>query len=140
MKDGSRMGAKVRALRRRQSLSQAKLAEMLGISASYLNLIEHDRRPLSAPLLIKLAQAFQLDLTAFAPELILVSAGFDAHKDDPLAGLNFEDEDYAWVTERLVGAAAELCDGRLISTLEGGYNHEALGRSCVAHVRALMAA
>jgi acetoin utilization deacetylase AcuC-like enzyme len=79
-------------------------------------------------------------LTAFAPELILVSAGFDAHKDDPLAGLNFEDEDYAWVTERLVGAAAELCDGRLISTLEGGYNHDALGRSCVAHVKALMAA
>jgi len=79
-------------------------------------------------------------LHAFAPELILVSAGFDAHKDDPLAGLNFEDEDYAWVTEMLVGAAAELSGGRLVSTLEGGYDLPALGRSCVAHVRALMAA
>jgi acetoin utilization deacetylase AcuC-like enzyme len=79
-------------------------------------------------------------LTAFAPELILVSAGFDAHKDDPLAGLNFEDEDYAWVTQALVTAATEVCGGRLVSTLEGGYDLGALGRSSVEHVKALMAA
>lgn len=68
MKPGARLGAKVRALRRRERLSQIQLAKRLDISASYLNLIEHDRRPLSAPLLIKLAQLFQLDLQAFAAE------------------------------------------------------------------------
>jgi XRE family transcriptional regulator, fatty acid utilization regulator len=62
------MGAKIRALRRRQGMSQVKLAETLGISASYLNLIEHDRRPLSAALLIELARAFRLDLKAFSGE------------------------------------------------------------------------
>jgi hypothetical protein len=60
------LGARIRALRRRENLSQAKLAERLGISASYLNLIEHDRRPLSAQVLIRLAQQFHLDLKAFA--------------------------------------------------------------------------
>lgn len=68
MKDGVRLGAKIRSLRRRESLSQARLAEMLGISASYLNLIEHNQRPISAALLIKLAQLFQLDLQSFAEE------------------------------------------------------------------------
>mgnify|MGYP006122533911 CR=1 FL=1 len=57
----SRLGSKVRSLRRRQGLTQAKLAEKLGISTSYLNLIENNRRPLSAPVLIKLAQLFQVD-------------------------------------------------------------------------------
>src|SRR5438046_10253196 len=61
-----RLGAKVRALRRRESLSQAKMAERLGISASYLNLIEHNQRPLSAQVLLRLAQEFQLDLKSFA--------------------------------------------------------------------------
>src|SRR5438067_6349078 len=68
MKESPRLGPKVKALRRRDRLSQVQLAERLGISASYLNLIEHNRRPLSAPLLIKLAQLFQLDLQAFAGE------------------------------------------------------------------------
>jgi predicted transcriptional regulator/transcriptional regulator with XRE-family HTH domain len=63
-----RLGSKVRALRQRERLSQAKLAERLGISASYLNLIEHDHRRLSAPLLIKLSQLFRVDLASFAPE------------------------------------------------------------------------
>jgi predicted transcriptional regulator/DNA-binding XRE family transcriptional regulator len=62
----SKLGRKVRALRRREGITQAALAEKLGISASYLNLIEHDRRPLSAPLLIKLAQLYDLDLKSFA--------------------------------------------------------------------------
>ena len=61
-----RLGGKVRALRRKESLSQVQLAERLGISPSYLNLIENDRRPLTAPLLIKLAQIFHIDLSTFA--------------------------------------------------------------------------
>ena len=64
----SRLGSKVRSLRRRQGLTQAKLAEKLGISTSYLNLIENNRRPLSAPVLIKLAQLFQVDLQTFASD------------------------------------------------------------------------
>src|SRR3954468_3912234 len=61
------LGAKVRAFRRRQGLTQSELSQRLGISASYLNLIENNRRPLTAPLLLKLAQAFELDLAAFTP-------------------------------------------------------------------------
>lgn len=76
---------------------------------------------------------------AFAPELILVSAGFDAHRADPLAGLALEDEDFGWVTRELAAVAAEVCGGRLVSALEGGYDQDALARSCEAHVRALMA-
>lgn len=79
-------------------------------------------------------------LTAFAPEMILVSAGFDAHRGDPLAGLNFEDEDFAWATDEILAVAAETCAGRVVSTLEGGYDLASLARSAGAHVRALMAA
>jgi acetoin utilization deacetylase AcuC-like enzyme len=77
-------------------------------------------------------------LRAFKPEFVLVSAGFDAHVRDPLASLRFEDEDYAWVTARLREAAAELCGGRLVSSLEGGYDLTALAASAAAHVRELM--
>src|SRR5262245_50757582 len=66
MADVPLLGAKVRALRRRENITQVELAERLGVSASYLNLIENNRRPLPAPLLIRLAQIFQLDLTTFA--------------------------------------------------------------------------
>ena len=79
-------------------------------------------------------------LGAFQPDLILISAGFDAHVDDPLAQLCFEIEDYTWVTEKLVTAAAEHCQGRLVSSLEGGYDLAALAASVEVHVRALMAA
>ncbi|MEM7170207.1 MAG: histone deacetylase family protein [Pseudomonadota bacterium] len=79
-------------------------------------------------------------LRTFAPDLLIISAGFDAHEDDPLAGLAFTDEDYAWVTDQLTALAADCCDGRLVSALEGGYDHAALGRSVAAHVKALMAA
>jgi predicted transcriptional regulator/transcriptional regulator with XRE-family HTH domain len=68
MSEGPRLGTKLRALRRREDLTQRELAERLGISASYLNLIEHNNRPLTAPLLIKLAQLFQLDVTSFAAD------------------------------------------------------------------------
>ncbi|MFU8777556.1 MAG: histone deacetylase family protein [Roseovarius sp.] len=76
---------------------------------------------------------------AFKPELILVSAGFDAHRDDPLADLMLETEDFAWVTERLCDLADELCGGKLVSCLEGGYNLYALAESVAAHVDVLIA-
>lgn len=76
----------------------------------------------------------------FAPDLILISAGFDAHRADPLASLELEAEDFGWVTERLAELAAVHCRGRLISTLEGGYDLGALAESVAAHVAALMAA
>ena len=79
-------------------------------------------------------------LEAFRPGLVLVSAGFDGHADDPLAELDLLEADYAWITERLVAVAAASCQGRLVSTLEGGYNLRALATSAAAHVRALMAA
>lgn len=77
-------------------------------------------------------------LEAFAPDFILVSAGFDGHTNDPLAGLNLDDEDYAWITREIVARAETLCDGRLVSTLEGGYDLKALGSATGAHVRELM--
>jgi acetoin utilization deacetylase AcuC-like enzyme len=76
-------------------------------------------------------------LERFEPQLVFVSAGFDAHREDPLAYLQLEDEDYAWVTHRIVEAAERHADGRIISTLEGGYNTVSLARSAVEHVRAL---
>ena len=79
-------------------------------------------------------------LRAFSPDLILVSAGFDAHESDPLATLRLVEDDYAWVSERLCGIADEVCGGRLVATLEGGYDLDALAASVSVHVRALMTA
>jgi acetoin utilization deacetylase AcuC-like enzyme len=79
-------------------------------------------------------------IEAFRPDLILISAGFDGHADDPLAQLDLMDADYAWITEKLGEIARRSCGGRLVSTLEGGYNLRALASSTAAHVRALMAA
>ena len=76
-------------------------------------------------------------LEAYKPQLVFVSAGFDAHKDDPLAYLKLDDEDYRWVTERLVEVADRHAGGRVVSTLEGGYNVAALGRCVVEHVGVL---
>ena len=78
-------------------------------------------------------------LEAHRPELILISAGFDAHRDDPLAGLEFEDEDFAWVTRQLVDVARRHAQGRIVSSLEGGYALGALGRSAAEHVAVLLA-
>ena len=75
-----------------------------------------------------------------APELILVSAGFDAHADDPLANLIWSTEDFAWLTRELCRVAAEVCGGRIVSSLEGGYDLDALAASVAAHVAALMEA
>lgn len=79
-------------------------------------------------------------LDAFAPEFVMISAGFDAHRRDPLAQLMLVEDDYTWVTERLLDCAERHASGRLVSTLEGGYDLPALGASAAAHVRALMAA
>ncbi len=77
-------------------------------------------------------------LRTFAPELLLISAGFDAHRRDPLAGLELETEDFAWATVELMAVARQSCGGRIVSTLEGGYDLEALADSAAAHVRTLM--
>lgn len=79
-------------------------------------------------------------IAKFRPELLLISAGFDAHRADPLASLELETEDYAWITDELVKLAAEYCDGRIVSTLEGGYDLNALAESAIAHVDALQRA
>ncbi len=77
-------------------------------------------------------------LNAFAPELLFISAGFDAHLEDPLANLMLTDADYSWITQQLVEVANKHCDGRIISTLEGGYSLPALGRAATAHINALL--
>jgi acetoin utilization deacetylase AcuC-like enzyme len=73
----------------------------------------------------------------FKPQIVLVSAGFDAHENDPLADLQLTTEDYGWITGFLKRVAEEYCDGKLVSTLEGGYELEALAESVLAHVEAL---
>ncbi len=78
-------------------------------------------------------------LKAFSPDLVLISAGFDAHVDDPLASLRLTAEDFGWGTEAICGVARESCDGRVVSTLEGGYHLDALAESAAVHVRALLA-
>jgi len=77
---------------------------------------------------------------AFRPQLLLVSAGFDAHARDPLAQLRLQADDYAWITAELVALADRHCGGRIVSSLEGGYDLVALAESSVAHLRALGAA
>ena len=77
-------------------------------------------------------------LESHRPELILVSAGFDAHAEDPLAGLELQDDDYRWITNFIVDAAERFAAGRVVSTLEGGYNLDALARSASLHVQGLL--
>ena len=77
-------------------------------------------------------------LERFAPDLLIISAGFDAHWRDPLAQLELEDEDFAWVTEGLKIQTEKLCNGRMVSLLEGGYDLTGLSLSAAAHVRVLM--
>jgi acetoin utilization deacetylase AcuC-like enzyme len=77
-------------------------------------------------------------IDAFAPDLLIISAGFDAHHRDPLASLDFEAEDFAWATLELMAMAERHCGGRLISCLEGGYDLQGLAESTAAHVKALM--
>jgi acetoin utilization deacetylase AcuC-like enzyme len=79
-------------------------------------------------------------LENFRPQLLLVSAGFDAHRLDPLAQLQLETEDYAWITRRICDLADEHAQGRMVSVLEGGYSLDALRESVAAHVAELMKA
>ena len=76
-------------------------------------------------------------LRDWAPELILISAGFDAHADDPLANLMWDEEDFAWITRSLCDIADEVCDGHVVSTLEGGYDLPALAASAAVHITEL---
>ncbi len=79
-------------------------------------------------------------LEAFGPDLVIVSAGFDAHRRDPLANINLVEEDFGWATAKLMEIADRRAKGRLVSLLEGGYDLEGLSRSVGAHVRRLMGA
>jgi acetoin utilization deacetylase AcuC-like enzyme len=77
-------------------------------------------------------------LNDFRPELIVISAGFDAHMRDPLANINLEEPDFVWATQKIMEIADRFADGRIVSMLEGGYDLQALGNSAAAHVLALM--
>ena len=79
-------------------------------------------------------------LDKFKPQIVFISAGFDAHRDDDMAGLNFEVDDYAWITRELVRVADRHAKGRIVSSLEGGYNLRALAKSAAAHVEGLLRA
>jgi len=76
-------------------------------------------------------------IAAFQPQLIFISAGFDAHRSDPLADINLTESDYVWLTTEIVALAKKYCDGRIVSVLEGGYNLDALKQCVPAHVNAL---
>jgi acetoin utilization deacetylase AcuC-like enzyme len=104
------------------------------------NIVNAPLRPMSGSGPFRLAMTGRVlpALDAFRPDLVLISAGFDAHRDDPLAQLMLEEADYTWVTEKLIEIAYRHADGRLVSTLEGGYDLAALGASVAAHVRVLM--
>ena len=104
------------------------------------NIVNVPLRPMSGsgPFRVAMTGRVLPALDAFRPDLLLISAGFDAHRSDPLAQLMLEEADYTWITERLVEIAFRHADGRLVSTLEGGYDLTALGASVAAHVRVLM--
>jgi len=76
-------------------------------------------------------------IDAFRPELLLISAGFDAHRDDDMASMSLIESDYAWVTNTLLDLATKHCGGRVVSVLEGGYELHALGRSVMTHLKVL---
>ena len=77
-------------------------------------------------------------IETFQPDLVIISAGFDAHARDPLGGLNLVEADFAWITMRLMDIADRKCGGRVVSLLEGGYDLEGLARSAAAHIMTLM--
>lgn len=86
------------------------------------------------------AQLIEPAIRAFAPHLILLSAGFDAHRQDDMAGIELDDIDFGWMTEQVLAIADEVCGGRVVSLLEGGYHLEALARSVKLHVECLCGA
>ena len=92
----------------------------------------------SAEFRAAVTEQFLPALEAYKPQLVIISAGFDAHLEDPLAGLALNDNDYTWVTQKLMNVAEQHAGGKVVSVLEGGYSLPALGRSATAHIRALM--
>jgi acetoin utilization deacetylase AcuC-like enzyme len=76
-------------------------------------------------------------LDAFKPQMIFISAGFDAHRDDELGQMGLVEQDYAWITSRIKDVAKRHAKGRIVSSLEGGYDLNALARSVEAHIRVL---
>jgi acetoin utilization deacetylase AcuC-like enzyme len=104
------------------------------------NIVNVPLRPMSGSGQFRLAVSQRIlpALDAFRPEFVLVSAGFDAHKHDPLAQLMLEEGDYTWVTEKLLEIAYQHAKGRLLATLEGGYDLAALSACVAAHTRVLM--
>src|SRR5438105_13600194 len=106
------------------------------------NVVNVPLRPMagSSQFRLGMTQRILPALDAFRPELVIVSAGFDAHRSDPLAQLMLEEADYTWVTEKLLEIAYRHSAGRLVATLEGGYDLAALAASVAAHVRVLMSA
>jgi len=104
------------------------------------NIVNRTVRPYAAREAWRSAfDALMAEVDGFAPDLILVSAGFDAHARDPLAQQQLEDDDFAWATRSILSVARARCGGKVVSSLEGGYDLEALGRSALAHVRSLQA-
>mgnify|MGYP002059104571 CR=1 FL=1 len=78
-------------------------------------------------------------MEAHRPDLVLISAGFDAHRDDPLAHINLDETDFTWVTQEITALAEQFSQGRIVSTLEGGYDLQALADSALAHLEMLAA-
>jgi acetoin utilization deacetylase AcuC-like enzyme len=76
-------------------------------------------------------------LRGFRPQMIFISAGFDAHREDDMGQMSLVEADYAWITRQVMAVAKEFSQGRIVSCLEGGYNLSALGRSVAAHLKAL---
>ncbi|MGA7958233.1 MAG: histone deacetylase family protein [Xanthobacteraceae bacterium] len=112
----------------------------IGESGDYNTVVNAPLRPGDGP--EKFRDAFDSRilprLSEFAPELIIISAGFDAHYRDPLANINLEEADFAWATQKIMEVADRHAGGRVVSLLEGGYDLQALGNSVAAHVNALM--
>jgi len=106
------------------------------------NIVNVPLRPMSGSGQFRLAMSQRIlpALDVFRPDLVLVSAGFDAHKNDPLAQLMLDDGDYTWVTEKLLEIVYRHAKGRLVATLEGGYDLASLGACVAAHIRVLMSA
>jgi len=77
-------------------------------------------------------------LDAFKPQLVMISAGFDAHKEDPMGQLRLSESDFTWITDRLMDVAERHSEGKVVSVLEGGYNIDALGRAAFCHIKSLM--
>ncbi len=104
------------------------------------NILNVPLAPLSDGAVFRKAMQRQIlpTIDAFAPEMIFISAGFDAHAADPLANLNLVEEDFVWATQAICDLADAHCAGRVVSTLEGGYDLPALAASVAAHVRVLM--